>query len=335
MAEKDIVTLNEALPEVFGITDLNDSWTDEVYILDISSPDKPIDVSMNTELPYLDDSQLIDQDFFQPDENFRVDIPPEIEIESLGKIIGKHPGNLSTPTKGYSVAPTDCLAFYLPYHYYYPTWWGVYLLLEGVTYLANFIYHKQSGPKILSNYDCWLAARLYLFYHEIYHHNIETFASRLEISHRISTYKLGFNNYYLRTKGTPACLEESLAEANAYRKTIRFFDTVKKSELRAIFQDFINSSPPGYYEAGFYLGSNFIEGRNRFAEDNHHECFPAVVAKSPEIWNASKYLFRVFTDKGHGRAKYIINKSSPLVNRLPLRPRIKMSALKKKRQLYI
>ena len=35
--------------------------------------------------------------------------------------------------------PPDALAFYLPFHYFHPVWWGVYLLLEGVERLATFI----------------------------------------------------------------------------------------------------------------------------------------------------------------------------------------------------
>ena len=57
--------------------------------------------------------------------------------------------------------PPDCHAFYLPFHYFYPIWWGVYLLYEGVLWLAHEIV-RRSGNEV-SPRQAFEAARLFLY----------------------------------------------------------------------------------------------------------------------------------------------------------------------------
>jgi hypothetical protein len=73
--------------------------------------------------------------------------------------------------------PPDCFAFYLPFHYYHPTWWGVYLLLEGVLWLASEIVRRAGGRVSMKDAVC--VARMFLYYHEAFHHKTECFATRI------------------------------------------------------------------------------------------------------------------------------------------------------------
>ena len=115
-------------------------------------------------------------------------LSPEI-IQVLGGIHGGGPIPYTDHTK---MPPPDCLAFYLPFHYYYPDWWGVYLLYEGVLWLRDEII-RRSGNEVGLR-QALVAARLFLYYHEAFHHKTECFAIRLELAHRQAFYKNGLSD---------------------------------------------------------------------------------------------------------------------------------------------
>ena len=98
-------------------------------------------------------------------------------------------GDLSGPPP-----PTESLAFYLPFHRYYPTWWGVYLTFEGVTYLAGEICRHSGG--LVSHRDAMRAAVTFLYHHEAFHHKVECFALRLELTHRTPMYTRGVERLF-------------------------------------------------------------------------------------------------------------------------------------------
>src|SRR5262249_49060311 len=87
---------------------------------------------------------------------------------------------------GSPVPPPDALAFYLPFHRFYPTWWGIYLLHEGVDALARDICRRADGTIQLA--ECSQVARIFLYGHEHFHHCVETLAMRLEVTHRKALY---------------------------------------------------------------------------------------------------------------------------------------------------
>lgn len=319
MAERYIDTLRANLPEVFEDREALSSCDDFIFV-ELTSPSEPYPDSPLVNVREPDDAHLIDQSFFDPD------IEPEAiwngmsnGVGILGQTFpGSFPGALTIPSVRTPVAPPDSLAFYLPYHHFHPTWWGVYLLLDGVAHLASWLYReaRHRGQSAVTPRDCWLGARLFLFYHEIQYHNVESFATRLEVTHRQPLYKSGFQAFYAMTAGTPACLEESLAEANAWRQTTnpRFFGASTLSGMKDVLIEYIRVSPPGYKEGLDHLtGSRFTAGQNLFAEQNHQiSVTPKPAGKRPAIWNSAKYLFRGFNDKAKGRAKYVISKHSPL-----------------------
>lgn len=112
--------------------------------------------------------------------------------------------------------PPDAFAFYLPFHYFYPKWWGVYLVLEPTLELAEFIRAQAGG--ILSSAESLAATRIFLYAHEAFHHIVESFGTRLEVTHRKPLFKEGFDRLYKRVYGSDACLEEALATASGLRR---------------------------------------------------------------------------------------------------------------------
>jgi predicted RNA binding protein YcfA (HicA-like mRNA interferase family) len=344
MAEKDIEIIEKELPEVFARVAVDEEAATSYMFFDIPDP---------TEGPSSRDSETLspapgDQDSISFEELFEQHLSsggrgepitkpsdgPSLfsvdELASTTQTSGRFPGITVLETDARR-PPSETYAFYLPFHLFDQTWWGVYLRVEGVWAVAENILNFDH-QRVLEPIDCWTAARLYLFYHEIYHHNVESLATRLEIAHRERMYITGFQEYYESTVGTPDCIEESLAEANAILKTAGRFPAGEMREaVKQALSKFVEQGPPGYREGIHLLAqSRFTRAQNRLAELSLQTSLPTLTAKDPNLWNGAKYMLRGFNDKGKGRAKYILPHGSWISDRLPYRPRLTTSKLKKK-----
>jgi len=338
MAERDIDTLRKHMPDLFENREPGEQFDPGVVFVDIPNPDHPDPTNVsdaNAPINEIFDDEFasLDRGFFDP--NLEIDLRVELTIERLvGTFGGEFAGAPKLPMTRTPRPPTECLAFYLPFHYFHPTWWGVYLIVEGIWLVAKHIWRHSGGATgPLTPDDCWIAARLYLFYHEIFHHNIESFATRLEVAHRKPLYIGGFERFYSRHAGTPSWIEESLAEANAYTKTTaaRFFAGPKQAAVKSALKQFIASGPPGYAEGARFLRSGaFSTGRNRLAEESVVESIPTISRKPITVWNSTPHMMRGFNDKAKGRAKYVVSAGSPLAARIRIRPRLKPLDLKRK-----
>lgn len=235
---------------------------------------------------------------------------------------GAHSGAPQPYVQQDLMPPTDCLAFYLPFHYYHPTWWGVYLLFEGVVWLAQEI-RIRSEVKV-SPRRAIQAARFFLYYHEAFHHKTECFATRLELTHRKPFYKTGFERLYQKTFGTTDCLEEGLANAHALQKVHK----CRGLHAFPALCGYVRESPPGY-DQGVNIRENPDPVRYRFAEDNQNICLPHLPPKNPEIWGTAPHMFDGIANM-KSRVNYILPRSSPLVQRLHLRPMLPPAKLVKK-----
>src|SRR6266566_4675697 len=245
MAIDDIDTLRGQIPELFADRSLPPSWEDDWLFVPIDDPEgdsrAPDGASDYEGAPPA--VTLAEQ----PQAGTRIDFSPDSEIPNFEQA-APFPG-APLVHQGGAPPPPDALAFYLPFHYFHPTWWGVYLILERVHWLAQQLDAYSSGA--LGGRDAVTVARLFLYGHETFHHAVEAFATRLEITHRIPLYRDPFERYFRMHFGTSKCIEEALATAYGYRKVkekaFRNPNDPKKrqSALGALLR-YIQTCPPGY-----------------------------------------------------------------------------------------
>ena len=256
-----------------------------------------------------------------------VDFEPE--DHGITSIFGDghgHPGAPIPNNPDYRIPPIDALAFYLPYHYYYPTWWGIYIRLDGIAYLQKEICNRnRSIPAFIAA----AAARVFLYYHEAFHHKTECFASRLEVTHRDPFYRHGFESYYRDTRLSKHWLEESLANGTALNE-VRQKVSGSFPEVYETLCDIVKQSPPGYAEGINYTGSNFQPGRRQFSEKCQNYCLPHVPMQSPDIWATASHMFDPLANV-KSKVNYILHNTSPIAGRIPLdRLLMSPSVLRKK-----
>ncbi len=214
-----------------------------------------------------------------------------------------------TPATGTGNPPTDCLAFYLPFHYYHPHWWGIYILQAGVLHLATAI---QNGTNIPWR-ECVKVAQIYLYRHELFHCSTESFATRLEVAFRQPLYRAGFDDVYQRTVNTDDCIEEALADAAAIMAAGK-----KNQKLKDFLIEYARRSPPGYRMAVNYVTpQKFTAGRNQFAERNHKECISGGKPFSPDSWHAFPHAFQPVI-RVSSRVIYLLPRNSPMASRIPM-----------------
>lgn len=157
------------------------------------------------------------------------------------------------------------LGFYRPIHFYNE--WGIFIKATGQIRFANSIFNnakqdqnRYGSPDINS---CYLISKTFTFFHEYYHHKIESLAIRFELITRQPHYTSGFHCLYCNTFGTDRCLEEAFANTYAFFETYkRLFQYcsimgVNKNQLRNILKELIiRNSPPGYNLAAKLIASD-------------------------------------------------------------------------------
>ena len=342
MSHKMIDNLYSQCPEFFETSKFDGDLIDDNYVsIDIRSPDKPYIIGDNMVDDFYDESNEAQQleELYEPNPNFNPEHLPEphpVLIDSFtgGQTHTQFPGSPVMPTPTHH--PTvDAMAFYLPFHRF-PNWWGIYLVHEWVTWFADYIYHRSRSS--VNARDCYSAARMYLYYHEHYHHRVESFATRLEITHRRALYTKSFHSLYQASLGTSSSTEESLAEANAYLQTMKQFNKASwntKTGLELALEHFIKFSPPGYKEGILYLSPKKHKAKEQeFAEDNLQAGVHGYVRKNPVIWSSAAYMFRGIASRS-SPCKYLIRRSASILSRSPLaKPRFSgRQFLKKLRKL--
>lgn len=315
MAIEHLDTLYNELPELFQIREPSADWNDDLIIIPIENPERIDDrdgqISRQPVSEGVPDLETFGEDLVDPEAP-----APELSV-LIGEIFGGTYGGAPSrhkPESPYS-PPPDSLAFYLPFHYYYPRLWGVYLLLDGVIWLAGDLIRRSHGA--VSARKAIQAARLFLYYHEAFHHKTECFSTRLELTHRQPFYKTGFERLYQKTFGTIYCLEEGLSNASALQDSNKL---LRDAIVYDALVGYVNSSPPGY-DQGVKILNDFHKIRCQFAENNQHGCLPHLPIKNPELWRAAPYMFNGISNI-KSRVNYVIPRNSPLAARLPFRPRL-------------
>ena len=113
----------------------------------------------------------------------------------------------------------DALAWYLPFHYFGLDW-GIYVKEQAIFEIAADIYAELRFPRLTSRLvsDLTRMALSTLYLHEAFHHKVESFATRLELSRIQPTYRLYKDRVSMAVKGTDAHLEEAIACAEMYSR---------------------------------------------------------------------------------------------------------------------
>jgi hypothetical protein len=214
------------------------------------------------------------------------------------------------------VATPDVWAFYREYHFDLPMW-GIYLTATG--WLHFTILLRYLSLRRLSDLDCALVARHFLFRHEQFHHNVEHFATRLEISHQKAFFRTGFERRYRSTFGTAACLEESLANAYAFRHTVEAFKNHSQiNVIRQVLSKYIEASPDGYRQAINYLTDDTYEkGTWALMNEYFQHSVPRKPRFSDSVWDHFGHALHGIVQV-NSRVAYLVPNSRQLHLRAPL-----------------
>lgn len=318
MAVDDLDILRDQLPEIFQDRALPSGWEENWLIIPIDDPELGYSHTIN-----VPDYEVAED---QASANLALNLASPVGFEPTSEMPdfgegGSFPGAPQTQHQWKMVPPPDALAFYFPFHYFHPHWWGVYLVLEGVHDLAAYL--RRRSKSRLEAYEAFVTARLFLYGHEAFHHTIEAFATRLEITHRVPLYREGFERLFTRVFGTDDCVEEALATAYGYQKVKqRAFrkpnDRRKREGALDALSKYIEECPPGYQRALEFIGKRqFLEQRSHFAEQNHNEALPAMPAKNSPLWLSFPHAFSGIS-RVTSRVNYLVHRDSSLATRLKL-----------------
>ena len=350
-AIQSLDNLNAEQPDLFDPKPLNPDWLEGWAVIPVDRPDKPTEPIRDEDgssslTPWLDGPEAEEEEPFDREWNNESLYPV---FDGLGLDPDAPPGFPGGPVSPTVISPgssvavgsagsaSDCYAFYLPIHFYHPDWWGIYLLADGVEKFAEEIWHAQTTGqrRPLSFRDCRMASRIFLYWHEHYHHQVESFSIRLEVTQRQPLYRNGFTPLYRQTFGTSQCLEEALAEAWAYLKTIRIFDlprtlgkripqsiqdrvAQKRCALERALKKLIKDAPQGYCQGRRYLSATaHKDWQNQLAERYHGASLPHIKNLHPSIWGNSPHAFYGFSNV-RSRVNYLIPRNSRIAQRLPL-----------------
>ena len=157
-------------------------------------------------------------------------------------------------------------AWYSPCHFYGAEM-GIYIKQSCLDVLArNILLFSEddpisplsaSSPEYFAN-QFFFAAFIYLFLHEQYHHKVESMGFRCLVTSGEDKYRNYMRNVYRPTWWTDECIEESLANAESFR---RLTESKYKKSLHPVvwkaLRNYLASSMP-YGPPGYRKGVNYF-----------------------------------------------------------------------------
>lgn len=326
MSIQDLDLLHRETPELFAPRIVEEVAGEEWSVIPIGDPEWLGSVSQDLESSARVPEEIEDlQRDWQVLEAMAASIPVDEPIQlHLPQVIlpglsGAFAGALQpAPPPTHPISP-DCLATYLPFHYFHPDWWGIYILFDGLIWMRNELFRLSKGT--LDPSRALQVARLRLYHHEAFHHGTECFATRLELTHRRPFYIRPFEDLYQSTRGTDDSLEEALAEGamlGSIRKKV-----AKDPDREVVFGSLlaqVRSGPPGYRRgAGLWKAPAFRKSRCLFAEQNQQACLPGLPRKNPSVWASAPHMFDGIANI-RSRTNYLLLHTSPLLSRINFRP---------------
>ncbi len=321
-------------PETIRVIGESDPAADEIEegLFPIPSPGDadPLD-ELNPEIPMTEAAVAVS--VLLADASAPADAPatPSEIIEQLGDIFGAKsgwpgaPGGVPPPSGGTSKTPhpanPDTYAFYLPWHRFSPEQWGIYLIVEGIELLGQEIHHRAKA--YLSLGESRRAAKMFLFHHEAYHNAVETFASRIEVSHRSPCYLTGVHTTFKRLLPISYLHEEGLANAYAHDKVRRLFladvamdarrRTLKRYAAALALRFLERQNSTFYASCERVLSGNisFGEAEREFQESIHSLSSLVTPSVASDIWKAAPRAMTPSLSR-NGSFSYVVGRAHPL-----------------------
>lgn len=147
----------------------------------------------------------------------------------------------------------DIWAWYAPIHFFGDQW-GIYIRQEALLTLAGRIGGRLTKDKVTDQATAWdlLRSALYaLYFHEAFHHYVESFAIRLELIENESRYEPYHNTVYRQSGGEGEPVEEALACAEMLRRErkepgLKTLSVDVRRATRQMLKEWIPSLPDGY-----------------------------------------------------------------------------------------
>lgn len=166
--------------------------------------------------------------------------------------------------------PEPYCAWYCPIHFFGHSW-GIYIrescILSHAIDIATFVdWPSVRLPRWAIARDLLRGAFYVFFLHEQFHHKVESLGLRLMVSTGSDRYRPYKANVYRSTLNTAACIEESLANAESYRRLtearyMQRLDPAIREGLRSYLKWSIPQQPPGYREGlQFRSESSYRDG---------------------------------------------------------------------------
>ncbi len=256
------------------------------------------------------------------------DSPAQENTDALAPLRGRQPWAGPTltgqPTFGgarvprdasQQVPPPDALGFYLPFHHFYPDWWGIYIIAEGVSELAEWL--KANGRGELSYATSVGLAYRFIYWHEAFHHSVEAFASRLEVTQRKPVFRTGVRDVRARLV-PPDPTDEGLASGFAFQKCdtwLRNTSGERDIGLQTLYE-YIERQPPPYNAAGAFVSTTeWQDGRDWFAEQVQREARSDLPDLPSALWRMFSHAFTGFM-RSSSRVHYMVRRDSPLHQRM-------------------
>lgn len=203
-----------------------------------------------------------------------------------------------------SEPPEPHCAWYCPIHFF-GHGWGIYIRESCILSHALDIARLVQWPSVriprreIARH--LLRSSFYVFFlHEQFHHKAESLGFRLLVSTRSDRYRPYKRNVYRPTFLTPDCLEESLANAESYRRLrepryVQRVDPAIREGLRQYLRASMRSQPPGYQEGLHYLAEgSYRDGLHRLQSMILDGAIPPTT--SPSHWSVAPNMITSLAD---------------------------------------
>ena len=190
----------------------------------------------------------------------------------------------------------------------------MYILAEGVTDLAVFLWSSAATRLEFAN-AVGLAYR-FIYRHEAFHHCVEAFASRLEVTHRKPVFKTSVQEVKKRS-APPDPTDEALASAYALAHCSECLKSLSRDEREAgldALRAYIRLQPPPYDSAiDFEPDWAFKSGRDGLAEEVQRRVTGGD--RLPDLWGMFGYAFAPFATV-KSRVHFVVRRGSVLHQRI-------------------